>query len=91
MELKKIDEYKSGDVVECKVYNPRTDSHEFREGVVTRLSTIFNRRKDYPIVFVRTVSTYFTGTDDIITNKGYFYDKPNTIGYIYREDLRPKK
>lgn len=99
MEMK---EYKTGDRVEVLMNNPRNDNKdEWRTGVVTDIQMISPSRgekhKPYPMVMVKTVRTYFKSvpryenkfnTKVYVGDDGTFYDKENTEGFIYENQIK---
>ena len=59
-------EYKSGDKVEVRILNPKTNDYEWREGDVIGIQTVYpnvgERHKPYPMVIVKTTRTYCKAT-----------------------------
>ena len=62
----KLDEYKSGDNVEVRILNPKTNDYEWRPGTVVGVQTVHpaqgQRHKPYPMLTVKTTRTYCKGT-----------------------------
>lgn len=83
-----LEHFEVGDNVQVKVRNHRTGRDEFRDGVVERKSMIHpnygSKHRPYPIVFVRTMFTYWSNETQ------EFYDKENITGVIYVEELKIK-
>jgi hypothetical protein len=83
--------FEVGEKVEVKVRNHRTGMDEFRDGVIIGKSMVHpshgSKHRPYPIVFVRTMFTYYEGDSN---GNGVFYDKENVTGVIYLEEIRIK-
>jgi hypothetical protein len=96
----KLTDYKSGDVVEVLMYNPKTNLNEWREGTVLDVRMIYprvgERHLPYPIIIVRTRRTYCKATpvykfyDNVpvfINNTLEFYDKDNDEGFLHENTI----
>ena len=99
-------DYKAGDKVQVYVDNAKNNGkREWRDGVVERVSTVYPNHglhhPPYPIVYVKTIRTYFksvphyeflgnTNIKIYVGNDGYFYDKENTEGFLYVNQIKPQ-
>ena len=98
-----LQDYKAGDNVQVLMDNIKENKLEWRDGVVTEIKTIEpgrgERHKPYPMVMVKTTRTFFRSipdygwtTEGVRVYKrdlGYYYDKENTEGFLFKKDIRP--
>lgn len=86
-----LNHFEVNDKVLVKVRNHRTGQDEFRDGVVVRKTMIEYKsgpkHRPYPMVFVRTMFTYWEGDSN---GNGVFYDKENVTGVIHIEEIKIK-
>jgi len=98
-----LNEYKTGDLVEIRMINPKTNETEWRDAEVLDVRMIHpnhgSKHKPYPILIVRTKRTYCKATPIyrfiknipvFVDNSLEFYDKENDEGIIYKTDIRLK-
>jgi hypothetical protein len=99
-------DYKPEDKVQVFIDNARNKGiREWREGIVERVTTIYpsygSHHPPYPIVFVKTIRTYFKsipryeflGDSNIkiyVGDDGHFYDKENTEPFLYVDQVKPR-
>lgn len=86
-----LNHFEVNDKVLVKVRNHRTGQDEFRDGVVVRKTMIEYKggpkHRPYPMVFVKTMFTYWKGDSN---GNGEFYDKEDVTGVIYLEEIKIK-
>jgi len=100
-----IAEYKSGDMVEVLMNNPRNDNKdEWRQAEVIDKRTVYpahgSHHKPYPILIVRVLRTYCTASPEykwidsnipvFVSNKLEFYERVNDEGVLYDKQIRLK-
>jgi len=98
-----LQDYKTGDRVQVAMDNLKTGKVEWRDGEVIEIKIIEpgrgERHKPYPMVMVKTTRTYWRSVPNYGWTKegvrvykndiGYFYDKENTEGFLFNNEIKP--
>ena len=98
-----LQDYKTGDRVQVAMDNLKTGKVEWRDGEVIEIKIIepgrTERHKPYPMVMVKTTRTYWRSVPNYGWTKegvrvykndiGYFYDKENTEGFLFNNEIKP--